>query len=103
MQRKSSPEDPFHMERSVLGRLLRSPAALARDDVRGVPIRPVMLRGGRFVLAMALLGLSQESSQRRDVEVAEPAPGKPRLDLLQQPAVAVWIAERCKCAVRATV
>ena len=87
------------MERAVLGRLLGSPSLLARDDVGGVPVRPVVLRGGRFVLAMMLLCLSQELGQSRDVQVAESSSGKPRLDLLEQPAVAVRIAERGKCCV----
>jgi len=51
-----------------------------------------MLRSGRFVLAMALLCLSQKLGQSRDVD-AESSSGKPRLDLLEQPAVAVWITE----------
>ena len=42
--------------------------ALARDDVGGVPPRPVVLRSGRFVLAMARLCLSQKLGQRRDVQ-----------------------------------
>src|SRR5688500_8979711 len=84
----------LHVARSVLGRLLGSPAALARDDVGGVPPRPVVLRSGRFVGAMMLLCLSQELGQSRDVHAAQAPPGKPRLDLLQQPAIAVGIAER---------
>ena len=93
----------LHVERAILGCLLGSPPALARDDVGGVPIRPVVLRSGRFVLAMVLLCLSQKLCQRRDVEVAESSSGKPRLDLLEQPAVAVRIAERGVRAVGATV
>ena len=38
----------FHVERGILGGLLGSPPALARDDVGGVPIRPVVLRSGRL-------------------------------------------------------
>src|SRR5262245_41251432 len=62
-----------------------------------------MLRRGRLVLAMLLLGLSQQSRQRRDDEAADSSSGKPRLDFLEQPAVAVRIAERGKCAVGAAV
>ena len=91
-----------HVERSIVGGLLGSPAALARDDVGGVPPRPVVLRSGRFVLAMALLCLSQKLGQRRDVHAAEPASGKPRLDLLEHPAVAVGIVERGKREIGAT-
>src|SRR5207245_4610144 len=92
----------LHMKRSVFGSLLGSLAALARDDVGGVPPRPVVLRSGRFVLAVVLLGLSQKVGQSRDVRVRSSS-GKPRLDLLEQPAVAVRIAERGKCSVGATV
>ena len=56
-----------HVAPGVLGGLLRRLAALARDDVGGVPPRPVVLRGGRFVLAVVLLGLSQKLGERRDV------------------------------------
>jgi hypothetical protein len=37
-----------------------------------------------------------EGRQRRHVQVAESSSGNSRLDLLEQPAVAVWIAERGK-------
>ena len=57
------------------------------------PPRPVVLRSGRFVLAMVLLCLSQQLGQRLDVQ-AEPSAGKPCLDLLEQPEVAVRITER---------
>src|SRR5262249_16368320 len=49
-----------------------------------------------------LLGLPQQISQRSDV-VAQSPSGKPRLDLLDQPAVAVWIAERDERAVAAVI
>ena len=65
----------FDVERGILGRLLGSPPALARDDVGGVPLRPVVLRSGRFVLAMALLCLAQKLGQRRDVQLLSPRPG----------------------------
>ena len=55
----------------LLGRL----ALLLRDDVGGVPIRPVVLRSGRFVLAMALLCFPQKLGQRRDVQLLNPRPG----------------------------
>ena len=66
-------------------------------------IRPVVLRRGRLVRAMMLLCLSEKRCQRRDVKVAESSSGKPRLDLLKQPAVAVWIAERRPREVRAAL
>src|ERR1700737_579200 len=52
---------------------------------------------------MVLLCLSQKLCQRRDVAVAESSSGKPRLDLLEQPAVAVWIAERGERAIAGMV
>src|SRR5205823_15057468 len=82
----------FHVERGTSGCLVGRLPLLARDDVGGIPPGPVMLRSGRFVLAMALLCLSQELGQSRDVH-AESSSGKPRLDLLEHPAVAVWITE----------
>src|SRR4051794_37599603 len=91
------------MERSVFGCLIRRPAALARDDVGGVPPRPVVLRSSRFILAMVLLCLAQKLGQRRNVHAAESASGKSRLDLLQQPAVAVRVAERGERAVTAAL
>jgi hypothetical protein len=42
--------------------------ALASDDVRGVPSRPVMLRSRQLVRTMAFLCLPQKLRQRRDVE-----------------------------------
>src|SRR5207249_1410566 len=89
--------------------LVGSPPALARDDVGRVPSRPVVLRSGRFVFAMALLCVSQKLCQSRDVHDdswvgrarSDPS-GKARLDLLQQPAVAIRIAERGVRAVGAT-
>ena len=80
----------FDLKRGILDRLVGSSPALTCDDVGSVPPRPVVLRSGRFVLAMALLCFSQQLCQGRDVQ-AESSSGKPRLDLLQQPAVAVWI------------
>src|SRR5688500_3735031 len=90
------------MERSLPGGLLRSAAALASYHVGGVPPRPVVLRRGRFVGAMMLLRLSQKLGQSRDIHTAESPPRKARLDPLQQPAVAVGIAERDPREVGAT-
>ena len=63
----------------------------------------MVLRGARFVFAVVLLGFSQKLSQAGDVQVAESPTGKPCRDLLEQPAVAVRIAERRICAVGAIV
>src|SRR5262245_63746679 len=78
--------------RGICRRLVGSPPALTCEGVGGVPARPVMFRSGRFVLAMVFLGFLQELGQRREVE-AESSAGKPSLDLLQQPAVAVWVGK----------
>src|SRR6478609_10041118 len=52
----------------------------------------------RFVLAMVLLCFSQKLCQSPDIQ-AESSSGKPRRDLLEQPSVAVRIAERGERAV----
>src|SRR5262249_42758881 len=56
----------------------------------------MVLRGGWFVLAMMLLRLTQKLCQRRDVQIAESTSGQPSCDFLQQPGVAVRVAERSK-------
>ncbi len=77
----------------MIGRLVGSLPAFACHDVFGVPLRPLVLRRGRFVLTMARLGFSQQLPHRRDVDAAESSSRKPRGDLLKQPAVAVRIVE----------
>ena len=42
-------ECTFDVERGILGGLVGSPPVLARNDVGGVPLRPVVLRSRRFV------------------------------------------------------
>src|SRR5438132_10699857 len=79
----------LHVECSISGGLLGRAAALARDEIGGVPLRPMVLRRARFVLAVALLRLTQKRYQRFDVHAAEPSSRKPGLDLLQHPGVAV--------------
>src|SRR5215510_6250731 len=61
----------------------------------------MVLRGGWFVRAMMLLRLTQKLCQRRDVQIAEPASGQARCDLLEQPGVAIRVAERSKGKVAA--
>src|SRR5262249_7812566 len=80
----------LNVQGCVISRLFGSPALLARDDVGGIERRPVVLRGRRFVRAMAHLGLAQKICQGREVE-AQSSSGQARLDLLKQPAVAVRI------------
>src|SRR5262245_40170168 len=53
----------------------------------------MMLRSRWFVLAVVLLGFSQQVSQRGDIKAADSSSREARGDLLEQPAVAVWIAE----------
>src|SRR6516164_3140584 len=50
---------------------------------------------------MMLLRLTQEFRQRRDVQIAESASGQARCDLLEQPGVAIRVAERSKGKVAA--
>ena len=61
----------------------------------------MVLRGGWFVLAMMLLRLTQKLCQRRDVQIAESTSGQARCDLLEQPGVAIRVAERSKGKVAA--
>jgi len=79
-----------------LGSLFGSLAILTRDDIGGVPSRPVVLGGRRFVLAMMFLCLAQKLSHRRNVKVTDSSSWQPRCDFLQQPAVAVRIMEGSK-------
>src|SRR5215471_20012970 len=46
-----------------------------------------------LVVAVPLLGFLEELSERWGIQ-AESSPGQPRFDLLEQPAVAIGIAER---------
>src|SRR5579863_1859180 len=62
----------------------------------------MVLRSGWFVLAMMLLRLTQKLCQRRDVQLAEATSGQARCDLLEQPGVAIRVAERSKGKVRPT-
>src|SRR5918996_4136029 len=56
-----------------------------------------------LVLAVMLLGFTEKLRQRTDVERSFPfAAGKSRRDLLEQPAVPVWILERGKREVGTT-
>ena len=84
-------------------RVLRCPALRARDDVGRIPVGPVVFRRGGLELAVAVLGVLQQIRQGRDVQAAEAAAGKPRLDFLEQPAVAVGITERGVGAVGAAI
>src|SRR5256885_6005455 len=50
---------------------------------------------------MMLLRLTQKLCQRRDVQTAESTSGQARCDLLEQPGVAIRVAERSKGKVAA--
>src|SRR5271168_211347 len=84
---------------AVFGCLFGGLPFLSRDNVGGVPARPVVLRSRRFVFAVVLLGLLQELRQRRDIQIAESSAGKPRCDFLKQPSVAIGITKRGERAV----
>src|SRR4030095_238146 len=91
---RPSSASTFHVDRGIPHRILGRSAVLARDKVGRVPPRPVVLRSSRFVVAMMLLRFSQKLRQCRDLHGAESSSGKPRRDFLEQPAVAVRVAER---------
>ena len=59
--RRRSPAGTFHVERSILRCVVGRFPALARDDVGGIPSRPVVLRSGRFIRAM-VRSVSRRSS-----------------------------------------
>src|SRR5215468_8802144 len=61
----------------------------------------MVLRGGWFVVTMMLLRLTQKLRQSRDVQIAESTPRQARCDLLEQPGVAIRVAERSKGKVAA--
>src|ERR1700738_2500830 len=86
----------FYVQLAQFGGFFRRLPVLSRDNVGGVPPRPMVLGGGWFVLAMMLLRLTQKLCQRRDVQIAESTSGQTRCDLLEQPGIAIRVAERCK-------
>jgi hypothetical protein len=99
---RDASETAFHVAGGIGGGVIRSFPAFARNDVGTVPFRPVVLRSGRLVAAMALFGFAQKRGQCRDVR-AESSSGKSRRDLLEEPAVAIRIIEGGKREVRATL
>jgi hypothetical protein len=72
---------------------LRSLTALARDNVAGVPVRPMVLRSGRLIFVMVLFSLLQQFGQRRDVQITKSSARQPGCDFLKQPSVAVRITK----------
>src|ERR1044071_1009320 len=79
--------------------LLRTAAVLTRAHVGRVPVPPVVLCVRLLVVAVVLFRLVEEFCKGCDIHSScsrqlPLATGKPRLDLLKQPAVPVWIFER---------
>ena len=87
------------MNSSVLGSFFGGLAILARDDVGGVPIRPLVLRGSGFVFGVMLLGLLQELGQCGHIQRARPSARQACCDFLEEPSIAVGIAKRGKRAI----
>src|SRR5262249_23906702 len=67
-------------ESGTPGRVVHGHPASARDDVARVPLRPVMLRSGCPVLAVASLRVAEQLDERPDIQAGATA-GKPRGDL----------------------
>src|SRR5215467_7522589 len=101
-------KDLLHVTVGGGGGLLRTAAVLTRAQVRRIPVPPVVLGVRLLIVAVALLRLAEEPCKGCDVQSSGPrqlpfAAGKPRLDLLEQPAVPVRILERGKRVVGTTL
>lgn len=88
--------------------LLRTAAALTGAQVGRVPVPPVVLGVRLLVVAVAFLRLAEEFCKVCDIHGSRSrqllfTAGKPRLDLLEQPAVPVRIIERGKRVVGTTL
>ena len=101
-------KDLFHIAISCCCCLLRIAAALTRAQISRVPVPPLM-RGVRLLeVAMVVCRLAEESCQGCNVQrlwsrQVPLATWKPRLDLLEQPAVPVRILERGKWVIRTSL
>jgi hypothetical protein len=87
--------------------LLRTAAVLTRAQIGRVPVPPVMFRVRLLVVVVVLRRFAQELCKGRDVNgscllLLPFAARKSLLDLLQQPAVPVWILKRGKREVGTT-
>src|SRR5437764_9982901 len=87
--------------------LRRTAAALTRTQIWRVPVPPVMFGVRLLVFAVPLLRLVEEFCKHSDIDRAGScgfpfASGKSRGDLLEQPAVPVWILKRGKREVGTT-
>ena len=93
----------------VVGSCRQLLAGLLRDHVLGVPVGPVLVGLARARLVLAVRGgrapqrARQVARPRRTPSSRVDPAGQPRRDLLQQPAVAVRVAERGEGAVAAVV
>src|SRR5262249_12799885 len=94
-------KDLLHIAVSGGGGLLRTAAVLTRAQIGRVPIPPVVLGVGLLVVVVVLRRLAEEFRQGGDVHgpcsrQLPFAAGQPRPNLLEQPAILVWIFERGK-------
>jgi len=76
--------------------LIRTAPVLAGAQVGRVPISPIMFRVRLLVRPMVLLSLPKKLCKGRGVDgscllLLPFAAGKARRDLLEQPAVSIWI------------
>ena len=89
-------QDVLHVAPRGLRCLVRRAPLLARVHVSGVPVPPVV-RGMALLVRVVMLGsLVEQGGPGSDVRrQVRPLPARqPRLDLLEQPLVAIGIAER---------
>jgi len=66
---------PLDVELAVLSGLFGSLAALTRDNVGRVPVRPVVLRSGRLIFAVVLFSLFKSSASVATSKLLSPRPG----------------------------
>jgi hypothetical protein len=98
----------LHVEACGSGRFLRRTSTLASVDIGRTPVPPVVLGMGLLVVVVVLGRFTEELCKGRDVHgscsrLLPFAAGKPLLDLLEQPAVPVWILKRGKREVGTTL
>ena len=74
---------PLYTELAVFRCLFGSLAVLTRDNVGGIPARPVVLRSRGLVFAVMLLSLLQEFGECRDVQITKSSARQPRCDFLK--------------------
>src|SRR5438552_18861368 len=94
-------KDLVHVAVGGGGCLRRTAAILTRTQIWRVPVPPVMFRVRFLVVVVVLRRFAEKFCKGRDVHGSRSlllpfAAGKARRDLLEQPAVPVWILERGK-------